>query len=90
MVAVSGRNANAGFLIYVADSAGYLGSVVVLLWRNFGQGSLDWLQFFTLGAYVTSIAGTLLTALAALYFYQRSARPLPAPDTVEAVAAAAP
>src|ERR1700761_9378375 len=57
LVAVSGRAANAGFLIYVADSSGYMGSVALLLWRNFGQGSLNWLQFFTLGAYATSVAG---------------------------------
>ena len=73
LVAASGRVATAGFLIYVADSFGYLGSVVLLLWRNFGQSSLDWLQFFTRGAYVTSVVGTVLTILAALYFYRRSA-----------------
>ena len=54
LVAVSGRTANAGLLIYVADSCGYLGSMVVLLWRNFGAAGLDWLQVFILGAYVTS------------------------------------
>ena len=73
MVAVSGRAANAGFLIYVADSCGYLGSVALLLWRNFGQASLNWLQFFTLGAYVTGIVGGAATMLAALFFYRRSA-----------------
>jgi hypothetical protein len=73
LVAASGRVANAGFLIYVADSCGYMGSVFLLLWRNFGRGSLDWLTFFTRGAYVTSIVGTGATMLAALYFYRRSA-----------------
>jgi hypothetical protein len=73
LVAVSGRAANAGFLIYVADSSGYMGSVALLLWRNFGQASLDWLQFFTLGAYVTALAGGAATVVAALYFYRRSA-----------------
>ncbi len=73
LVAASGRLANAGFLIYVADSFGYLGSVTLLLWRNFGQGSLDWLQFFARGAYVTSIAGTVLTIVAGWYFYRRTA-----------------
>jgi uncharacterized membrane protein len=71
LVAASGRVANAGFLIYVADSVGYMGSVVLLLWRNFGQSSLDWLQFFTRGAYITSVVGTAATILAALYFYRR-------------------
>ncbi len=73
LVAVSGRVANAGFLIYVADSSGYMGSVALLLWRNFGQASLNWLQFFTVGAYVTALAGFIATAFAAVYFYDRSA-----------------
>ncbi|HPI06421.1 MAG TPA: DUF5690 family protein [Saprospiraceae bacterium] len=37
---------NAGFLIYVADAVGYLGSVLVLLWRNFGRSELKWVDFF--------------------------------------------
>ncbi len=72
LVAVSGRVANAGFLIYVADSSGYLGSVALLLWRNFGQATLSWLQFFILGAYVTGIVGCLSTSVACIYFYRRS------------------
>jgi hypothetical protein len=72
LVAVSGRPANAGFLIYVADSSGYMGSVALLLWRNFGQPSLDWLQFFIGGAYITAIIGSLATLSAALYFHHRS------------------
>ncbi len=80
MVAVSGRVANAGFLIYVADSCGYLGSVALLLWRNFGQASLNWLQFFTLGAYVTGAVGGAATLLAAMFFYRRSADRTVMPD----------
>ena len=73
LVAVSGRTANAGFLIYVADASGYMGSVALLLWRNFGQGAMNWLQFFIRGAYVTGVAGAGATAIAAIYFYRRSA-----------------
>ncbi len=76
LVAASGCVATAGFLIYVADSSGYMGSVVLLLWRNFGQSSLDWLQFFIMGAYVTSVVGAVATAIAALYFHRRSAQPV--------------
>jgi hypothetical protein len=80
LVAASGRVANAGFLIYVADAFGYVGSVALLLWRNFGEASLDWLQFFTRGAYFTSIVGTLLTIVAAVYFNKRSANAVDAPS----------
>ena len=82
LVAASGRIANAGFLIYVADSCGYMGSVVLLLWRNFGQASLNWLQFFIYGAYITSVLGGIATLIAAIYFYRRSA----GDDTHNAVA----
>ena len=71
LVAFSGRVATAGFLIYVADASGYLGSVALLLWRNFGQVSLNWVQFFTLSAYATSVVGVVATVLAAIYFLRR-------------------
>ncbi len=74
MVAASGRVANAGFLIYLADSFGYAGSVALLLWRNLMVVRLDWLQFFITGAYVTSVVGTLATALAAVWFWRHDAK----------------
>jgi hypothetical protein len=68
LVAFSGRIATAGFLIYVADASGYLGSVALLLWRNFGESNLNWVDFFILSAYGTSIVGLASTAFAAFYF----------------------
>jgi hypothetical protein len=72
LVASSGQVATAGFLIYVADSSGYMGSVVLLLWRNFGGIQLDWLQFFIQSAYATSILGAALVLGSAAYFALRS------------------
>lgn len=80
LIAASGRVANAGFLLYVADSFGYLGSVALLLWRNFGQASLDWLQFFIAAAYATSIVGTVLTIFAGIYLHRRTAGLAAAPS----------
>jgi hypothetical protein len=71
LVAVSGQVGTAGFLIYVADSSGYVGSVALLLWRNFGGVTLDWLQFFIQAAYLTSIVGAVLVSAAGVYFYRR-------------------
>ena len=68
LVAFSGRIATAGFLIYVADASGYLGSAALLVWRNFGAVKVDWLRFFILSAYATSLVGAVLTAAAAIYF----------------------
>jgi hypothetical protein len=77
LVAFSGKVATAGFLIYVADASGYVGSAGLLLWRNFGEPDLDWLQFFVLCAYVTSLVGALLVSGSALYFGGRGARQKP-------------
>ena len=66
--------ATAGFLIYVADASGYLGSVSLLLWRNFGGVTLDWLTFFEQGALATSAIGAVLTAVAAAYFASKGRR----------------
>ena len=71
LVAFSGTVATAGFLIYVADASGYLGSVALLLWRNFGEVQLNWLQFFVASAYATSLVGVVMVALAAVYFARR-------------------
>ena len=73
LIAFSGRIATAGFLIYVADASGYLGSVALLLWRNFGAFKLNWLEFFTMSAYATAVIGAVLTAFAALYFSRKTA-----------------
>jgi hypothetical protein len=72
LIAFSGRVATAGFLIYVADASGYLGSVALLVWRNFGALQMDWLQFFILSAYATSIVGAVFSALAAIYFARQT------------------
>jgi hypothetical protein len=75
MVAVSGRVATAGFLIYVADSAGYAGSCVLLLWRNFGLTHVEWLTVFRYTIYTTSIVGVVLVTLSLIYFNGRARTP---------------
>lgn len=57
-----------GFLIYLADSFGYLGSVGVLLFKEFGNTQLSWLEFFMTSGYILSIAGSILISLSLVYF----------------------
>jgi hypothetical protein len=71
LVAVSGRVANAGFLIYVADAAGYTGSCALLLWRNFAWLEVEWLMVFRYALYSTAIVGIALVTLSLLYFNAR-------------------
>lgn len=71
LVAYSGQIATAGFLIYVADASGYIGSVALLIWRNFGAPNLNWLQAFSVGAYAVSLIGVVFTGLSMIYFMRR-------------------
>jgi hypothetical protein len=63
-----------GFIMYVADSFGYLGIVSVLFFREFNYPSLSWLNFFTSAGYIISVTGTLLILGSMLYFYRKAAR----------------
>lgn len=58
-----------GFIMYIADSFGYLASVGVLFFKEFGYAELSWLQFFLSGGYLISVAGSVLIAGSMLYFH---------------------
>jgi hypothetical protein len=64
---------NVGFLIYVADSMGYLGSVSVLLVKELGQPSVSWGVFFKDSVLAVAVIGGICATLSLLYFL-RSAR----------------
>ncbi len=74
LIAASGTAGTAGFLIYVADASGYLGSCALLVWRNFGLVQLDWLQVFTASAYGASVFGMAAMGLSAIYFLRKTAQ----------------
>jgi hypothetical protein len=57
-----------GFVMYLADSIGYLGSVAVLLVKTFGHNNQSWLEFYLQGAYTVSIGVALLVMGSMLYF----------------------
>jgi MFS family permease len=62
---------NAGFFIYIADAFGYLGSVAVLLYKNFGQPNLSWLDFFMDGAYLIALMGIVVTISSMIYLNRK-------------------
>jgi len=62
---------NVGFLMYLADSIGYLGSVVVLLWRNFGAGEMSWLNFYIKLCYLGAALCVGLMLLSWYYFFKK-------------------
>ena len=51
---------NVGFLIYIADAFGYLGTVVVLLVKEFVKIKYSWVDFFTGMFYVSAVGGIVL------------------------------
>jgi hypothetical protein len=60
--------ANVGFLIYLADSFGYLASVAVLFYKNFGHPDMIWMDFFVAGAYLLSFIGMAMIVLSMIFF----------------------
>lgn len=71
LIATFQISGNVGFLIYLADSFGYLGSVAILFYKNFGFANVSWLDFFTRSIYVVSIAGALLMGICLVYFRRK-------------------
>jgi Flp pilus assembly protein protease CpaA len=62
---------NVGFLIYIADSFGYLASVSVVLTKTIFKIQLNWLNFYTNLVLVTSVAGIVFTLISILYFKKK-------------------
>jgi len=70
MIASFHYKSNVGFIMYVADSMGYLGSVSVLLVKELGRPNISWGQFFKEGVMVVAIVGGVCGMLSLLYFLQ--------------------
>jgi MFS family permease len=59
---------NVGFLIYVADSFGYLGSVCVLVTKEVLKIKLQWTSFYAHGVIILSVLGIGGSIFSLLYF----------------------
>jgi hypothetical protein len=71
MIASYRLRGNVGFLMYIADSFGYLGSVVVLFLKEFSGVRLSWAEFFIQLVFVVCAVGIIGTLIAALYFRKK-------------------
>ena len=74
MIATVGTVATAGFMIYVTDAVGYLGSVSVYFYKTFGQPDLSWRAFFIAFSYVTAAVCTACFVASRSYFAATTAR----------------
>jgi hypothetical protein len=59
---------NLGYLMYMSDSLGYFGSMLVLLYKNYGTKGFNWLPFFTNTAWIIGVLITILGVFAIVYF----------------------
>jgi hypothetical protein len=59
---------NIGFLMYVADAAGYLGSTCVLLLKNFSPKNVSWVDFLTISALSIAVLMIIVSIIAFIYF----------------------
>ncbi|HUP11804.1 MAG TPA: DUF5690 family protein [Niastella sp.] len=65
---------NVGFLIYLADAWGYLGSMLVVLTKELAGLQLTWIEFYPVSVVVFSVIGVLATLFSLLYFNGRFKR----------------
>ncbi|MDO3424259.1 DUF5690 family protein [Chryseobacterium sp. APV1] len=70
MIAAFNIKGNVGFLIYLVDSFGYLGSVLILLYKNFGSPQTSWLNFYIRLNYII-VAIVLVSSFIALVAFRR-------------------
>lgn len=70
MIATFHYKSNVGFIMYVADSLGYLGSVTLLLIKELGRPSISWADFFRQGVVFVAIIGGICAVLSLIYFLQ--------------------
>jgi hypothetical protein len=66
-----------GFLIYVADSFGYLGSVGVLFSKEFLRLKINWSNFYSHGVVILSVLGIAGAILSLLYFSNKFRKTIP-------------
>lgn len=71
LIAAFRQEGNSGFLIYFADSFGYLASIIIMLYKNFGAGESSSLDFFIQAGYIVMIFGGILILFSIYYFYKK-------------------
>lgn len=71
LIATFKHAGNVGFLMYVADSFGYLGSVGVIMSKSFFTIKLQWTTLYSTGVMYLSVVGIICTLVAMQYFNKK-------------------
>jgi MFS family permease len=70
MIASFNYKSNVGFVMYIADAMGYLGSISILLIKELLRPGVSWNEFFKQGLLALSVIGVIGGLLSLLYFLQ--------------------
>ena len=71
LIALFKMKANAGFFVYACDATGYLGSVGLMLYREFFMKDLRWSKVLMQFSYVLCFASLGLLLLSVLFFNRK-------------------
>jgi MFS family permease len=71
MIASFRLRANVGFVMYVADAFGYLGSVIILFLKNFASLKTSWTQFFILSIIFMAVISIVALFFTILYYSKK-------------------
>jgi len=71
MIALFKIKANAGFFVYICDSVGYLGSVGLLLYKEFFMKDLSWAKMLMQFSYLLTAISMILLIVSALFFNRK-------------------
>ena len=72
LIAAYRQPGNIGFIMYVADAIGYLGSVAVLLVKEFLDVQITWSRFLVGANLWASVVGVVLVGISVGYFLKKS------------------
>ena len=70
MIASFKYKSNVGFIMYVADAMGYLGSISILLVKELVRPGVSWAVFFRHGLLLLAVLGGIGGILSLVYFLQ--------------------
>jgi MFS family permease len=73
LIAAFRQPGNIGFLMYLADSFGYLGSVAIIIAKTCMKNTASWTYLYSNGVIMFSIIGIGATIVALLYFKRKLA-----------------
>ena len=83
LIALFKIKANAGFFIYICDAIGYLGSVGLLLYKEFFMKDLSWANLIMRISYVLSGTCMIFLVLAAIFFNRKARVQAPVVEKLE-------